>query len=69
MFTDARCPICGGTVTVELDAASARDASLRFQCAECRETAIYDIAPEVEEFTDDFMGYLAERVKEIEASE
>lgn len=69
MFTDRRCPICGGTVTVELDSASARDASLRFQCSKCRETAIYDISPEFVALMEDFTGYLSERVKGIEGGE
>lgn len=69
MFTDEKCPICGGTVTVELDAASTMGSYLIFQCSGCQEATIYDITPEVEEFTDDFMEYLAERVKEIEASD
>lgn len=66
MFIDRRCPICGGAVTVDLGVVSSRDASLRFQCSKCRETAIYDITPEVEGFIDDFMAYLSERVKKIE---
>lgn len=69
MFTDAKCPICGGAITVDFESAHRDDSAVRFQCQRCEATAIYDVTPELEGIMDDFMEYLAERVKEIEVSE
>lgn len=69
MFTDEKCPVCGGSISVEVYYASRRDVSLRLRCEKCRETAIYDITPEVEDIMGDFMEYLGGRVKTIEGTE
>lgn len=63
---DEKFPICGGRISVEFDYISKQDATIRLQCTKCHETAIYDIAPDLEEVMGDYLDYLPERVKTIE---
>lgn len=65
---DFKCPICGGSVTCELDYGK-RFASLDFRCRKCGWWVDVDMTPEAEELRELALESFNEEVERIEGRE
>lgn len=72
-YLDFTCPICGGTVSCELDQSNGEVlspwASLYFRCNGCGEWIDIDITEEAGEAKEEAQNYFDYRVRRIEGGE